>query len=53
MSTVHHSRRAFRVIATIAILALLMATMVLTVSAVDEEEEICVQMTIGDRKSVV
>ncbi len=47
MSTVHHSRRAFRVIATIAILALLMAAMVLTVSAVDEEEEICVQMTIG------
>ena len=53
MSTVHHSRRAFRVIATIAILALLMAAMVLTVSAADATKEVRVEMTIGQENYTV
>lgn len=44
MSTVHRSRPAFRVIVTLAILALLMAALALTVSAADE---VRVEMTIG------
>lgn len=53
MSTVHHSRPAFRVIATIAILALLMAAMVLTVSAADATKEVRVEMTIGQENYTV
>lgn len=44
MSTVHHSRRAFRMIVTLAILALLVAALALTASAA---EEVRVEMTIG------
>lgn len=47
MSTVHRSRPAFRVIVSIAILALLMAALILTASAADTAKDIRVEMTVG------